>query len=400
MKKLLVIETDGISEIKKECDLLGWHPVFIRTNQYASWLPQERTEDEFDIRSTADLSYFDIIKLALDEQVAGILPISLLEPEGVRDSLVRDYIVNHQIPIRMVANSPATMESTFDKWLTKSILGYFNIPVTPDRPINRIEDLGDIVKEFGFPLIVKERKSYTGMGVRIINAEEELVRYITKNSKKELFAEPFLSGSEISMEVIVWNDKIFFQPLVYKGETRLNIIEHPAYRPRISPYQSGSALERKMITIVSKAVEHLQLNGAAEFEFLIVDGEPLIMEINPRISGVTRLCNAAGGANVYRELTYLCTQDTLRKDLAIHPNNYAIQFPLNINPEGDLLKEMQQDPHISYIKPVTWMPILPIRSNVIMSYDTPDGLLKGIRALEHLTDPRYINEALQSFDFF
>ncbi|MGV4413932.1 ATP-grasp domain-containing protein [Chryseobacterium sp. T1] len=400
MKKLLIIETDGISEIKNECELLGWHPIFVKTHNYTDWLPLENLNEEFDIRSVNNLSYFEIIKIALEENVSGILPISLLEPEGVRDSLVKDYIINHKILVNIVANSPATMESTFDKWLTKFILSHFNIPVTPGKSINNLEDINDIVKEYSFPIIIKERKSYTGMGVRIINTEEELVKYVTKNIKKGLFAEPFLSGSEISVEVIAWNDEMFFQPLVYKGETRLNIIEHPAYRPRISPYKSGSAIESKIINIVYEVVMQLQLKGAAEFEFLIINGEPLIMEINPRISGVTRLCNAAGGVDVYKELTHICINNAIRKDLVIKEHKYAIQFPLNILPEGDLLEELQKNPHISYIKPITWMPILPIRSSIIMSHNTSDELLQGIKALENFTDPRYITEALKSFDYF
>ena len=400
MKKLLVIETDGISEINRECEELCWQPVFVKTHSYANWLPLEKANEEFDIRSIDDLSYFEIIKIIQEEHISGILPISLLEPEGVRDSLVKDYIHNHKIPVNMVANSPATMETTYDKWLTKVVLSHFDIPVTPSKQINNVNDIPNIVKEYGLPIIVKERKSFTGMGVRMMNTEGELTQYTTRNIKKGLFAEPYFSGSEVSMEVIAWNGEMFFQPLVYKGETRLNIIEHPAYRPRISPYKPGSAIESKIVGIVSEAVKHLQLNGAAEFEFLIINGEPFIMEINPRISGVTRLCNAAGGINVYKELTHVCINNAIRKDLAVNKHQYAIQFPLSILPEGDLLKKMQHDPHISYIKPIAWMPILPIRSNVIMSYDTQEELFQGIKAFEDVTDSRYIAEATKSFDYF
>lgn len=400
MKKLLVIETDGMNDIVQVCNDAGWDTVFLKTQSYHSWLPLERNHEKTDIRSYPDLSFFDIIKLIDKEGINSILPISLLEPEGVRDSLIKDYLRSHHLPVNIVANSPSTMESTYDKWLTKDILSSFEIAVTPGRLIHSADCAEEIMKVFDFPLIIKERKGYMGMGVRMIDNALDLKKYIKRNLQKGLFAEPFIAGSEVSMEVITWKDKMVFQPLVYKGETRINMLEHPAYRPRISPYKRGTAVEKKIIAMVTEAVGRLQLEGAAEFEFIIVGDEPYIMEVNPRISGITRLCNAAGGINVYQELAHVCIHDTMN----VHPpqaeTKYAIQFPLTVFPAGELLESMQNNPHIGYIKPIDWMPVLPIKSNVIMSYDTQDELFKGVIELQEYTHARYIEEAGKSFNYF
>lgn len=400
MKKLLVIETDGANEVSAECSASGWHPVFVRTQNYKDWLPLEKLNPNLDIRTEGSLSHFDIIKIMMEEGAQAILPISLLEPEGVRDSLVRDYILSRQLPVNIVANSSSTMENTYDKWLTKEILTYYNIAVTPSRLIRSLDDLKDIEAAYGYPMIVKERKSYTGMGVRIVSGPDELTKYVTRNLHKGLFAEPFLSGSEVSMEVIGWKEALSFQPLVYKGETRLNLLEHPAYRPRIAPYKPNSALEKEITEMVRLAVHHLRLQGAAEFEFLVIDNKPFIMEINPRISGITRLCHAAGGRNAYRELAYICLHDTMRKAPDEGAGKFAVQFPLSVLPEGDLLTLLQEDPDVSYIKPISWMPVLPIKSNVIMSSSSVSGLFEKILALAPYTDVRYINEARRSFESF
>lgn len=400
MKKLLVIETDGMNEIVEECAASDWYPIFIQSKNYRHWLPAQHKAVPAEIRSVDSLSYFDIVKLIWQEDIDAVLPISLLEPEGVRDSLVKDYITNRKLPINIVANSSATMESTFDKFLTKEILSHYQVAVTPSMLLNAISDVRGIEKAYGYPVVIKERKSYTGMGVKIFNNSEDLTRYATRNIQKGLFAEPFIAGSEVSMEVIVWNGEMIFQPLVYKGETRLNIFEHPAYRPRIAPFKKGSALEEKLRQMGAKAIEKLQLEGVAEFEFLIVDDQPFIMEINPRLSGVTRLCHAAGGVNAHKELAHMSIHNTLRKNTVIENDKYAIQLPLNVLPEGEFLKRLQEDPHISYIKPITWMPILPIRSSIIVTYQTKEALLNGIMAFEQFSDPRYMNEAYQTFEYF
>lgn len=400
MEKLLVIETDGMTDIAKECADAGWQPIFLKTKSYNSWLPLEGGDTEADIRNCGNLSYFDIIKLMMSEEVRGILPISLLEPEGVRDSLVKDHIQARKIPVNIVANSSATMECTFDKWLTKEILAHYKIPVTPGSLIESMESVEGIVKEYAFPLIIKERKSYTGMGVRIVHNITELRKHVIRNIEKGLFVEPFVAGSEVSMEVISWDGVMYFQPMVYKGETRKNIVEHPAYRPRISPYKQHTGLEKKIISMVGAAVEKLQLEGAAEFEFIIVDNEPYVMEINPRISGITRLCNAAGGLNVYRQLALVSMTGSFKKPLEENKRKYALQFPLTVVPDGELLQRLRRDPHVSYIKPITWMPLLPIRSNVVMSYDTVDELEEGMKSLSAYSTEGYIADAYKAFEQF
>lgn len=399
MKKLLVIETDGKAQIEKVCQSHDWTPVFIDTQSYGDWLPQWDSKRAGKVRKLQDPSFYDLVKIIKQEHIGAMLPISLLEPEGVRDGLVKNYVKQHKLNVNVVANDPATMEATYDKWLTKKILKDQGVDVTPGHTIDTTAKDKNYSLAFDFPVIVKERKSYTGMGVRILKDQKSYQNYVNRNRNKSLFVEPFIEGAEVSLEVISWKGQKVFQPLVYKGETRLNIVEHPAYRPRISPYKKGSLLEKQMQQMVDKAVDVLGLCGAAEFEFIIVDGAAKIMEINPRISGITRLCNAGGGRNVYSILAHTAITDQLPTPTEV-TQKYAMQFPLTVVPEGALLSQLQDDPNVAYIKPITWMPILPIKSNVILSYDSLDGLSRGVRSLEAYSDTRYIKEAEAGFAMF
>ncbi|MEP2936697.1 MAG: ATP-grasp domain-containing protein [Gilvibacter sp.] len=399
MSKLLVIETDGKSQIGAACRAHGWKPIFVDTQSYDDWLPTWENQQQYDVRKIKEPSFYDLIKIIEEEQIKAVLPISLLEPEGVRDSLVKSYIDQRKLGVNIIANDPATMEATYDKWLTKQILKDHGVSVTPGHLIDTSKEAKEYSLAFDFPVIVKEKKSFTGMGIRILKDQKSYQNYISRNRDKALFVEPFVEGSEVSLEVISWKGDKLFQPLVYKGETRINILEHPAYRPRISPYKKGSMLEKQIVQMVSKAVDVLGLSGAAEFEFIIVNGQPMIMEINPRVSGITRLCNAGGGSNVYSILAHTAITDKLPTEQEVS-QKYAMQFPLTVVPEGALLKQLQANPNVTYIKPITWMPILPIKSNVILSYETLDALNEGVKSLEQYSDERYIQEAQASFQLF
>ncbi len=399
MSKLLVIETDGQSQIKATCKRHGWRPIFVDTQSYGEWLPTWGDAQNDDIRRLKDPSFYDLLKIIQEDDIKAMLPISLLEPECVRDSLVKNYVQQHGWDVNVIANDPEAMEATYDKWLTKQILNDHDVAVTPGHLIDISKEAKEYSLAFDFPVIVKERKSFTGMGIRILKDERSYKNYVDRNRDKSLFVEPFIEGAEVSLEVISWKGQKLFQPLVYKGETRINILEHPAYRPRISPYQKGSLLEKKIVNMVSKAVDVLGLSGAAEFEFIIENGEPKIMEVNPRISGITRLCNAGGGTNVYSILAHTAITDQLPTALEVS-EKYAMQFPLTVVPEGVLLEELQANPNVTYIKPITWMPILPIKSNVILSYESLDALSAGVKSLEEYSDTRYIKEAEASFELF
>jgi len=392
MNKLLVVELDGMTDILSECQLFGWEAVFIETELYKSWLPVDNDMRNVLVHERSSLSFLDMIRFSEDNGISSILPVSLLEPECERDALAKDYISQYNLPFRILANTPSTIELTYDKWLTKEMFTMMGFPVVPGRLAQSGKQLPDIAKEYGFPLIFKHRKTFTGQGMRIIKNNEALQNYITKYDAADIIVEPFISGSEISVEVIAWKGKKVFQPLVYKGETRVEIYEHPAYRPRISPWKANSNIEREIINIVDKAVDIFHLCGAAEFEFVIADDRPLLLEVNPRISGVTRLCNAARGINSYKLLTQIAVKDEI-VNYAHTTKKYAMQLPLTIMPDENLSREFMNDRNLHYIKPITWIPILPIKSNIIVSYNSPDELSEGILKYRKYTNDNYLKEA-------
>jgi hypothetical protein len=79
---------------------------------------------------------------------------------------------------------------------------------------------------------------------------------------------------------------------------------------------------------------------------------------------------------------------------------YALQLPLTVLPEGELLERLRRDPRVSYIKPITWMPLLPIKSNIIMSCDSPDELSAAMMEYAEYTHNGYICEARKAFEQF
>ncbi|HYJ78935.1 MAG TPA: hypothetical protein VEW03_05015, partial [Longimicrobiaceae bacterium] len=243
---LLVIETEGADEIAAEARANGWTPVFVRTDAYAAWLPEADGRAGELIHEAAP-DFYRLYQIAVGRGVRAVLPISLLEPESLRDSLLRDLADRRGAPFRVVANPPSAVELTFDKALTKRVLADAGFRCIPGMVADSREELEAAVERFGLPLVAKPRRNFTGKGFRIFQERSDVDAYLRKCRVKELLLEPFLAGSELSLELVRWEGACVAQPVVYKGETRLNQLEHPVYRPRLSPWRSGTGLEREVV---------------------------------------------------------------------------------------------------------------------------------------------------------
>ena len=171
---------------------------------------------------------------------------------------------------------------------------------------------------------------------------------------------------------------------------------YPAYRPRVAPWKPGSEIEKQIIEVSKKAISILKLKGACEIEFIVNDFKPYILEINPRISGVSRICAAAGGVNSYKMLAEIATTNEINLvDERSYPS-YAIQLPLTIPYDSIELKNLQSSNCIHYIKPINWMPLLPIKCNIIVSKATPLELINELSVFEKYTNSAYISEMKES----
>jgi phosphoribosylaminoimidazole carboxylase (NCAIR synthetase) len=387
---LLVVETEGAADISAEARAHGWTPLFLRTDAYASWLPAPGAEVGEVLHQRAP-SFYDLYRLAVERGARGLLPVSLLEPESLRDALLRDLSEQAGAPFRVVANRPAAVELAFDKALTKRVLAEAGFRVIPGRVAHSAAELQEAAEEFGFPLVAKPPRDFTGKGFRIFREQGEVDAYLRKCRVTGLLVEPFLSGSELSLELVRWGGRCVAQPVVYKGETRLNPLEHPVYRPRLSPWQRGTALEAEVVRAGMGMAAALGLEGACEMEFVVKDGVPYLMEVNPRVSGVTRLCNAGGGANTFRTLARLAMGMPLEEPRA-RPEEIAVNLPIVVPTEDERVRRLKSHPAVRYVKPIDWMPSLPIKGSLLLQAGSLGEMRGVIEELSPLSARNYLDE--------
>lgn len=182
---------------------------------------------------------------------------------------------------------------TFNKRDTLSVLSKFNIPKANSIYLTKgaVIDGEKIVAELGLPFFVKPNQSGSSLGVSKVDTLDQLDKALefAFAEDPEILIESYLNGREVSVGV-----------LKYKGETKvLGITEilsqndffdyeakYLGKSQEITPARISEEMTQKVGAIAKRAYEVLKMKGFSRSEFIIVAGEPHMLEMNT-IPGLT-----------------------------------------------------------------------------------------------------------------
>jgi len=177
--------------------------------------------------------------------------------------------------------SPETLKIIQDKFLQKSFLLENDILVPDFIKIEKIEDVKDGLKKFGFPALLKARRdAYDGRGNFKINSEDEIQKAFDYFQGQNLLLEKYIP---FKMEVSViasrnTKGQIKTYPLVE------NIHEENILRETIAPARVTEEITQKAEQIAEKIMKVIKGAGTFGIEmFVTLDNNIVINEIAPRV---------------------------------------------------------------------------------------------------------------------
>lgn len=177
--------------------------------------------------------------------------------------------------------SPETLKIIQDKFLQKSFLVDNGIPVPEFIKIEKIKDIKDGLKDFGYPVLLKARRdAYDGRGNFKINSEDEIQKAFDYFNGQDLMLEKFVP---FKMEVSViasrnTKGQIKTYPLVE------NIHKENILRETIAPARVTKEVTKKAEQIAEKTMTVLKGAGVFGIEmFVTLNDDIVINEIAPRV---------------------------------------------------------------------------------------------------------------------
>jgi D-alanine-D-alanine ligase len=182
---------------------------------------------------------------------------------------------------------------TFNKRDLLSVLKPYGIKTATSYYLN----LGDAIDQdaildtVGLPCFVKPNKSGSSFGITKVKTKDELLLAIANAYKEdnEIIIESFLDGTEVSVGVINYKGTITVLPIteiVSENDFFDYEAKYLGKSQEITPARISDEMTAKVSAVAKKAYEVLKMTGFSRSEFIIVNGEPYMLEMNT-IPGLT-----------------------------------------------------------------------------------------------------------------
>ena len=176
---------------------------------------------------------------------------------------------------------------SFDKWYCNQFLKSFAIPVAKSLFLRTDDEFTStqIVNELGLPVFVKPSDSGSSYGITKVKTENEIQSALKKSFAEggTTVVESFLDGVEVTCGVYRNIDGIQALPLTEIASQNEFFDYDAKYNGKsqeITPARVSADVKLKVQERAKYIYSLLQLRSIARIDFMIVNDEPFVIEVN------------------------------------------------------------------------------------------------------------------------
>lgn len=245
--------------------------------------------DEKDAEFTIDKNDFSVT--VNNEKITFDCVFNAIHGTPGEDGLMQAYFELLQIPQTSCDYYQAAL--TFNKRDLLSVLKPYGIKSATSYYLNLGDEIkqDEILAKVGLPCFVKPNKSGSSFGISKVKTKDEFL-YAVANAYKEddeIIIESFLDGTEVSVGVINYKGEIVVLPIteiVSENDFFDYEAKYLGKSQEITPARISEEIADKIRTVAKKAYTILKMTGFSRSEFIIVNNEPFMLEMNT-IPGLT-----------------------------------------------------------------------------------------------------------------
>lgn len=176
---------------------------------------------------------------------------------------------------------------SFDKWFCNQFLRNFGFNVADSVFLTASDQVlsGDLVDRLGLPLFVKPTDSGSSYGISKVKQIEDLPVALNQAfaEGKTVVVESFLAGKEVTCGVYRGKKGVKTLPLTEIASENEFFDFDAKYNGKsqeITPARVDDTTRLKVQAKAKAIYELLQLKSVARIDFMVVDREPFIIEVN------------------------------------------------------------------------------------------------------------------------
>ena len=268
---------------------------------------------------TSDKLYFEPVTL---EDVLQIYEAE--KPEGVIVQFGGQTPLNiarglQEAGCRILGTSVDSIEDAEDRDLFHSIMDRLGIPMPESRMASDLDGALEVVKEIGYPLVIRPSFVLGGRGMEVIYDEIMLREYIAKavgvTPDRPLYLDRFLCHAlECEADALSDGKDIFIPAIMQHVELAgIHSGDSACVLPPVSISEENKAT---ILDYTRRIAAELKVVGLMNMQFAIEDGKVYVIEANPRASRTVPLVSKVGGFSMARIATQLMLGKTV-KDLGL-----------------------------------------------------------------------------------
>lgn len=263
------------------------------------WVYVDENENEFPIDKNDFSVVVDNQKITFD------VVFNAIHGTPGEDGLMQAYLQLLNIPQTSCDFYQAAL--TFNKRDLLSVLKPYGIKTAISYLINQGDAINteEIIKRVGLPCFVKPNRSGSSFGISMVKESEDLLNAIENAYKEdnEIIIESYLKGTEVSVGVINYKGEIIVLPIteiVSENDFFDYEAKYQGKSSEITPARISEVEKNKVEETAKRVYKILNMSGFSRSEFILVDGEPFMLEMNtiPGLTAESILPQQAKAANI------------------------------------------------------------------------------------------------------
>ncbi len=240
--------------------------------------------------------------------------------------------------IKFIGPSSGAMELIGNKVAARREMKKAGVPIVPgaNESVSKFESARKVAKEIGYPVMIKPSGGGGGIGMIIVNSEEELKEAIDSSQKiaastfglADVYIEKYIpSPRHIEFQILADS----YGNVIHLGERECSIqrryqkLIEESPSPAITP-----ELREEMGKIAVRAAKWVNYKGAGTVEFVFSNGNFYFLEMNTRIQVEHPVTEMVTGIDIVREQIQIALGFPLGiKQEEVHLNGWAIECRIN-----------------------------------------------------------------------
>ena len=185
------------------------------------------------------------------------------------------------------------MALTFNKRDTLSVVKEYGVKTASSVYLNKgdLVNTEKIIEKVGLPCFIKPNNAGSSYGISKAYTSDEIIKGIEVAYKEDdaILIESFLNGTEVSVGVIQYKNKIMVLPIteiVSENDFFDYEAKYEGKSQEITPARISKEEQNKVELLAKKVYKVLNMSGFSRSEYIFVDGEPHFLEMNT-VPGMT-----------------------------------------------------------------------------------------------------------------